>query len=162
MLPSRVMTCATTSHVLLCAYNVWDNLRKEISVEFQPTRSRRCKSKWECANGSRPMMTQEPDPQVVPKAERRRFSAEYKLRILAEADRLQRAWPDRRTVAAGRALLIASDDVASATGARHTGSETRAQAGPPSSRGQAACSERTSGCERDWNGLNISSTCKKS
>jgi transposase-like protein len=27
-----------------------------------------------------------PDPQVTPKAERRRFSAEYKLRILAEAD----------------------------------------------------------------------------
>jgi transposase len=27
-----------------------------------------------------------PDPEVVPKAERRRFSAEYKLRILAEAD----------------------------------------------------------------------------
>lgn len=27
-----------------------------------------------------------PDPQIVPKAERRRFSAEYKLRILAEAD----------------------------------------------------------------------------
>lgn len=27
-----------------------------------------------------------PDPQVVPKAERRRFSAEYKQRILAEAD----------------------------------------------------------------------------
>jgi transposase-like protein len=39
------------------------------------------------ANGSRPTMTQEPDPQVVPKAERRRFSAEYKLRILTEADR---------------------------------------------------------------------------
>ena len=38
-------------------------------------------------NGNRPTMTQEPDPQVVPKAERRRFSAEYKLRILAEADR---------------------------------------------------------------------------
>jgi transposase-like protein len=32
-------------------------------------------------------MIQEPDPQVVPKAERRRFSAEYKLHILAEADR---------------------------------------------------------------------------
>ena len=28
-----------------------------------------------------------PNPQVVPKAERRRFSAEYKQRILAEADR---------------------------------------------------------------------------
>ena len=27
-----------------------------------------------------------PDPEVVPKTERRRFSAEYKLRILAEAD----------------------------------------------------------------------------
>ena len=39
------------------------------------------------ANGTRPAMRQEPDPQVVPKAERRRFSAEYKLSILAEADR---------------------------------------------------------------------------
>ena len=38
------------------------------------------------SNGSKPMMIQEPDPQVVPKAERRRFNAEYKLRILAEAD----------------------------------------------------------------------------
>ena len=28
----------------------------------------------------------EPEPQVVPKAQRRTFSAEYKLRILAEAD----------------------------------------------------------------------------
>ena len=39
------------------------------------------------ANGTRPKMTREPDPQVVPTAERRRFSVEYKLRILAEADR---------------------------------------------------------------------------
>jgi transposase-like protein len=31
-------------------------------------------------------MSKEPDPQVVPKAERRQFSNEYKLRILAEAD----------------------------------------------------------------------------
>ena len=38
-------------------------------------------------NGSRPTMTEEPDPQVVPKAERRQFSAEYKLRILDKADR---------------------------------------------------------------------------
>ena len=30
--------------------------------------------------------TMRPDPQVVPKAERRHFSTEYKLRILAEAD----------------------------------------------------------------------------
>lgn len=37
-------------------------------------------------NGNRETMGKEPDPQVVPKAERRQFSAEYKLRILAEAD----------------------------------------------------------------------------
>ena len=37
-------------------------------------------------NGNRQDMSKEPDPQVVPKAERRRFSAEYKLRILTEAD----------------------------------------------------------------------------
>ena len=34
-------------------------------------------------NGNRQSMSKEPDPQVVPKAERRKFSAEYKLRILA-------------------------------------------------------------------------------
>ena len=37
-------------------------------------------------NGNRQSMSKEPDPQVVPKAKRRRFSAEYKLRIVAEAD----------------------------------------------------------------------------
>jgi hypothetical protein len=37
-------------------------------------------------NGSGQSMSKEPDPQVVPKAERRRFSNEYKLRILSEAD----------------------------------------------------------------------------
>lgn len=36
-------------------------------------------------NGRQTIMTQ-PDPQVRPKAERRRFSAEYKLRILSEVD----------------------------------------------------------------------------
>ena len=37
-------------------------------------------------NGNYQRMNPELDPQVVPKAERRKFSAEYKLRILAEAD----------------------------------------------------------------------------
>ncbi len=37
-------------------------------------------------NGTWPMMTQEPDPQVNPKAERRQFSVEYMLSVLAEAD----------------------------------------------------------------------------
>jgi transposase len=36
-------------------------------------------------NGRQKLMTQ-PDPQVTPKAERRHFNAEYKLRILSEAD----------------------------------------------------------------------------
>ncbi len=39
------------------------------------------------SNGTRAVMAQEPDPEVPPKAERRQFSAEYKLRVLAEADR---------------------------------------------------------------------------
>ena len=30
--------------------------------------------------------TQYPDPEVIPQSKRRRFSAEYKLRVLAEAD----------------------------------------------------------------------------
>lgn len=40
------------------------------------------------SNGTHAQTTEltPPDPQVVPKAERRRFSAEYKQRILAEAD----------------------------------------------------------------------------
>jgi transposase len=38
-------------------------------------------------NGTRAAMAQEPDPEVVPKAERRQFSTDYKLRVLAEADR---------------------------------------------------------------------------
>jgi len=37
-------------------------------------------------NGNRQFMSKEPDPEVVPKAKRRRFSTEYKLRILDEAD----------------------------------------------------------------------------
>ena len=37
-------------------------------------------------NGNHQQMSQEPDPEVAPRAKRRRFSAEYKLRILAEVD----------------------------------------------------------------------------
>lgn len=42
-------------------------------------------------NGTRAVMAHEPDPEVLPKAERRQFSAEYKLRVLAEADRCSEA-----------------------------------------------------------------------
>lgn len=38
-------------------------------------------------NGTRAAMVHEADPEVLPKAERRQFSADYKLRVLAEADR---------------------------------------------------------------------------
>jgi transposase-like protein len=48
------------------------------------------------SNGKRQPMSHEPDAQVVPKAERRKFSAEYKLRILAEAD----ACSERGTIGA--------------------------------------------------------------
>ena len=37
-------------------------------------------------NGSHQRMNKEPDPEVVPKAQRRHFSAQYKLDILTEAD----------------------------------------------------------------------------
>jgi transposase len=42
------------------------------------------------------VITTEPDPQAVPKAERRHFSIEYKVRILAEAD----ACPERGQIGA--------------------------------------------------------------
>ena len=38
------------------------------------------------SNGSHPAMSNEPNPEVLPKAKRRQFSTAYKLRILAEAD----------------------------------------------------------------------------
>ena len=37
-------------------------------------------------NGDRQSQGHEPDPEVLPRAKRRQFSAEYKLRILTEAD----------------------------------------------------------------------------
>jgi len=37
-------------------------------------------------NGNHQSMSKEPDPQVMPKAKRRQFSAKYKMGILAEAD----------------------------------------------------------------------------
>jgi len=37
-------------------------------------------------NGNRQSARREPDPEVAPRAKRRQFSAEYKLRILTEAD----------------------------------------------------------------------------
>ena len=38
------------------------------------------------SNGNRQRMNKEPNPEVVPKAQRRHFSAQYKLDILTKAD----------------------------------------------------------------------------
>ncbi len=51
-------------------------------------------------------MTQEPDPQVNPKAERRQFSVEYKRSVLAEAD--QRSKPGQIGALLRREGLYAS------------------------------------------------------
>jgi transposase-like protein len=37
-------------------------------------------------NGAHQLVNEEPDPEVIPKAKRRQFSVQYKLRILTEAD----------------------------------------------------------------------------
>lgn len=42
--------------------------------------------KTSTANGKGPLLPQQPDPEVVPRAKRRQFSATYKLRILQEAE----------------------------------------------------------------------------
>ena len=44
-------------------------------------------SKLTSNNGNRQPMNQEPDHQAAPKAKRRHFTPEYKLRILVEADK---------------------------------------------------------------------------
>ena len=53
---------------------------------------------------------QYPDPEVTPKAKRRRFSAGYKLRVLG----LCATWRDWCAVAPGRAILVPPDYMAPA------------------------------------------------
>ena len=117
------------------------------------------------ANGNRQSEKQEPDPEVAPKAKRRGFSAEYKLRILAEADACtERAQSERfcgvkvsthPTWTSGES----SETVALLRGcaARNGGAnQTHSQQRSHDWRG------RTSSCVLAWNGLNGSSTSKKS
>lgn len=99
-------------------------------------------------------MEEVPDPQVPPKARRRRYSASYKAEILAEyeaADREGRgallrreglytslisAWRDQRDRGAKEALGR------SGGGGRHR--QRRPRRKPP------GCGRRTSGCGRIW------------
>jgi transposase len=55
-----------------------DNSAPEISVEYR--------SRGDEKMVFRDLLTDIPDPEVVPKAKRRKFSVEYKRRILEEAD----------------------------------------------------------------------------
>ena len=74
-----------------------------------------------------------PQTQVTPKAQRRTFTAKYKLRILEEADAVYRTRADWRTATSGRTVFIEPDDVASATRKRAdwglVTEEERAEAG---------------------------------
>jgi transposase-like protein len=62
-----------------------------------------------------------PEPAVTGKATRRKFSAEYKLRILAEAEASTERVADRSTAAAGRAIRVDVGQVAQAAGAGDAG-----------------------------------------
>ena len=80
-------------------------------------------------NGNRQRMSKEPDPQVVPKAERRRFSAEYKLRILAEADECTERGAIGALLRTRGSLLIPSGQVAQAARTQRTGRASRPETG---------------------------------
>ena len=58
--------------------------------------------------------TGEPDPQAVPKAERRHFSARVQAAHPGRSGCLHGARPDRGAVAPGRAVLVAPGQVAQA------------------------------------------------
>jgi hypothetical protein len=60
--------------------------------------------------------TAPPNPEVRERAARRRFTAEYKLRILREADAGTSPGRARRAAAPGRVVLVPSDNVAAPAG----------------------------------------------
>ena len=112
-------------------------------------------------NGTRAVMAHEPDPEVLPKAERRQFSADYKLRVLAEADRCSEPGQIGRCCGARDSTRRICRSGAS------NESEVRWVSNVGASRtlrrpNSSGCSVRTSGCGAGWNGPNISSRCKKS
>jgi len=89
-------------------------------------------------NGTRAVMVHEPDPEVLTKAERRQFSAEYKLRVLAEADRCSEAG---QIGALLRRKGLYSSHLSKWRQQREqgcTGSATRPQGGSTGGRAQAA------------------------
>ncbi len=94
-----------------------------------------------------------PDPEVVARAKRRRFTAEYKRRILAEAD-AARSRRGRFAVAAGRVVLVPSCLVAEGARAWNRGALTPQKRGPKAmGEGEAAVSEQYRQLKRDWDRL---------
>ena len=106
-----------------------------------------------------------PDPEVVPKAKRRRFSAEYKLRILEEADVCTRARRGRRPVAPGRAVLVPPGRLAAATRERRVAglgpTEAWTQAGPAGGEEMARLRRENERLQRAWSKPRRSSRSKK-
>ena len=74
-----------------------------------------------------------PDPEVPAKVQRRRFSAEYRLRILKQADACKKPGEVGALLRRGRLVLVAADQLASATRAGRAAGPARA-----SSRTEAA------------------------
>src|SRR5437016_12882828 len=82
-----------------------------------------------------------PAIEVVAKATRRRFTVEYKRKIVREADACRTPGAVGAFAAAGGAVLLAPDDVARGPGAGRVGrgaEETRADAAGRRSAGQEA------------------------
>ena len=104
------------------------------------------------ANSMRPATLPVPDPEVVAKAQRRKFTAAYKLGIVEEAGRATD--PGRRRPAAARGtVLVPPDRVAPPPRHRRFGSaveEARPQVHPqPPGRGELQAQSRTGASEEE-------------
>src|SRR3990170_6282415 len=86
-----------------------------------------------------------PEVEVVAKASRRRFTMEYKRKIVREADGCKTPGRGRGAPAPGGVVLLPPDDVAGRPGARRIGRGAE-EAGPgPASHGPAGQEDRRAG-----------------
>ena len=86
---------------------------------------------------ARPLREGVADPELVQRAKRRRFSAEYKLRVLRQAEACTRPGEIGALLRREGLVHVASDGVAQAArrrGLGGAGSQARAQAGRPARR----------------------------
>ena len=71
----------------------------------------------------------DPDQEVPATVQRRRFSAEYRLRILTQADACKKPGEVGAPVASRGAVLVAVDELAAAAGGGGAARDARAPAG---------------------------------